>query len=136
MEEEKKELEVEEVKAEEVKEEPKQEEQSGGMQPNSKFALISFILCVVGFSFAWGWIATSWIGIGLGIASLIVLKKNDPATEQQPFKTFAKIAKPVAIADIIIGAIMFVVALTVTIVGAILAAAEAAAAAQSAIALF
>ena len=134
MEEEKKELEFEEVKPE--VEDVKEEQQQGGMQPNSKFALISFILCVVGFSFAWGWIATSWIGIGLGIAALIVLKKNNPETEQQPFKTFAKIAKPVAIADIIIGALMFVVALIVTIVQAVLIAAEAAAAAQSAIALF
>ena len=41
--------------------------------------------------------------------------------------TFAKIAKPVAIAAIIIGAIMFVIALTVTIVEAVAIAAAAAA---------
>ncbi len=124
MEEEKKELEAEEVKAEEVKEEPKAE------TAHFKFALISFILAVVGFSFAWGWFA-ALVGTGLGIAALIVLKKNEPATEQQPFKTFAKIAKPVAIVDIILGAIMFVVALIVTIVGAVIAAGEAAAAANA-----
>ena len=130
MEEEKKELEAEEVKAEEVKEEPKHEDNGGGMQPNSKFALISFILAVLAFSFAWGWLG-ALVGVGLGIASLIVLKKNVPGTEQQPFKTFAKIAKPVAIASIIIGGIMFLVALIVTIVGAVIAAAEAAAAATT-----
>ena len=133
MEEEKKELEVEEVKAEEVKEEPKHED-NGGMQPNSKFALISFILAVLAFSFAWGWLG-ALVGVGLGIASLIVLKKNVPGTEQQPFKTFAKIAKPVAIASIIIGGIMFLVALIVTIVGVVVAAGEAAAAAAASIAL-
>ena len=131
MEEEKKELEVEEVKAEET---PAQQE--GGMAQNSKFALIGFILAVVGFTFAWGWFATSWIGIGLGIASLILLKKNQPETEQQPFKTFARIAKPVAIADIIIGAVMFVVAIIVSVVQLIIALAENAQAATALAVLF
>ena len=131
MEEEKKELEVEEVKAEET---PAQQE--GGMAQNSKFALIAFILAVVGFTFAWGWFATSWIGIGLGIASLILLKKNQPETEQQPFKTFARIAKPVAIADIIIGAVMFVVAIIVSVVQLIIALAENAQAATALAVLF
>ena len=117
MEEEKKEVEVEEVKAPE-------EKQEGGMNPQSKSALLSFIFAVVGFGFACGWIV-GLVGSIFGIVSLSILKKNEPATEQQPFKTFAKIAKPVAIVDIILGAVMFVVALIVIIVGAVAAAAAA-----------
>ena len=113
MEEEKKELQAEEVKAEE----PKAEGVS------FKPALVSFILAVVGFGVACAWIAGLG-GVILGAISLAFNKKNNPPTEQQPFKTFAKIAKPVAIVDIILGAIMFVVALLVIIlmaVGAIVA---------------
>ena len=113
---------VEEAKAEEAKAEEVHEEKQEGLASNSKMALISFILSVVGFGFAWGWFA-ALVGTGLGIASLCVLKKNEPETEQQPFKTFAKIAKPVAIVDIIAGAVMFLIALIVTIVGVIAAAA-------------
>ena len=117
MEEEKKELEV-----EEVKEEPRQE---GGMTPQSKAALVGFILAVVGFGFAWAHLA-SFVGIILGIIALVFLKKNDPATSQQPFATFAKIAKIVAIVDIVVGSISFVVWLIVTIVGLVAAIAAAA----------
>ena len=92
------------------------------MSEQSKSALISFILAVVGATFAFGW----WMGIvavPLGIVSLSFLKKNDPETQEQPFMTFAKVARPVAIAAIIVGAIMFVIALIVTIVTAAAAAA-------------
>lgn len=119
MEEEKKELQAEEVKPEE----PAQ--QSGGMTPQSKGALLSFIFAVVGFGFSCAWIA-AFVGTVLGIVSLVLLKKNNPETEKQPFKTFAKIAKPVAIVDIILGAILFVIALIVMIVTAVAAAAAAA----------
>jgi len=94
------------------------------MSEQSKYALISFILSVVGFGFACGW----WlgiIGVPLGIVSLCFGKKNDPETNQQPFMTFAKIARPVAIVDIVLGAVMFVVAIIVTIITAIVAAAGA-----------
>jgi len=95
------------------------EKEQGGQ--DFKRALVGFILSVVGFGFACGW----WLGLigtGLGIASLIV---NRP-TEKQPFKTFSKIAKPVAIVDIILGAVVFVVAIIVVIVGVVAAAAAAA----------
>ena len=121
-EEEKKEV-VEEQQVEKVEpvEEPKKEEQQG---QDFKRALVGFILAVVGFGFACGW----WLGLigtGLGIASLIV---NRP-TEKQPFKTFSKIAKPVAIVDIILGAVVFIIAIVVVIVAAVAAAVEAGAAA-------
>ncbi len=123
MEEEKKDVqEVEEVKAEEPKAE---EQQQGGMQPNSKNALIAFILSVVGFGFAWSWYVAI-VGVILGIISLVFQKKIQGEVEQQPFKVFGKIAKILAIVDIIVGAIMFVVALIVTIVIAVGAAAAAA----------
>ena len=126
MEEEKKDVqEVEEVKAEEVRAEEAQAEQQGGMQPNSKNALIAFILAVVGFGFAWSWYVAI-VGTILGIISLVFQKKIQGEVEQQPFKVFGKIAKILAIVDIIVGAVMFVVALIVTIVLAIGAAAAAA----------
>ena len=125
MEEERKDVqEVEEVKAEEVREEQPQQ-QEGGMRPESKNALVAFILSVVGFGFAWGWFAAI-VGTVLGIISMVFLKKIDREVEQQPFRVFSKIAKILAIVDIIVGAVMFVVALIVTIVGAVLAAAAAA----------
>ena len=126
MEEELKEVKAEEVKAEEVKEEPA--EQQSGMQPNSKAALVSFILAVVGFGVSFAWLAAI-AGIVLGAISLHFNKKNQPETEQQPFRVFAKIAKPVAIVDIILGAVMFVVYLVILIVTALAALAEAGAAA-------
>ena len=120
MEEEKKDVqEVEEVKAEQ-----KPAEQESGMKPESKNALIAFILAVVGFGFACAWIA-GIVGTVLGIVALH--KKIDKPVEQQPFKVFEKIAKIVAIVDIILGAVLFVVALIVIIVGAVAAAAAAAA---------
>ena len=127
MEEEKKDVqEVEEVKAEEVRAEEAPAEQEGGMRPESKNALIAFILAVVGFGFACAWIA-GIVGVVLGIVSLSFHKKIDRPVEQQPFKVFEKIAKIVAIVDIILGAVLFVVALIVMIVGAVAAAAAAAA---------
>ena len=126
MEEEKKDVqEVEEVKAEEVRPEEKPAEQQGGMQPNSKNALVAFILAVIGFGFSCGWLAAI-VGMILGIVSLSFQKKIQGEVEQQPFRVFGKIAKIVAIVDIILGAVLFVVALIVTIVTAVAAAAAAA----------
>ena len=126
MEEERKEVEeakAEEVKVEEVRAEEQPEQQSG-MKPESKNALISFILAVVGFGFAWSW-WVAIVGAVLGIVALVFHKKIDKEVTQQPFRVFGKIAKIVAIVDIIVGAIMFVVALIVTIVGAVIAVANA-----------
>ena len=100
--------------------------QESGMKPESKNALIAFILAVVGFGFACAWIA-GIVGTVLGIVALQFHKKIDKPVEQQPFKVFEKIAKIVAIVDIILGAVLFVVALIVIIVGAVAAAAAAAA---------
>ena len=125
MEEERKDAqEVEEVKAEEVREEQKPAEQEGGMRPESKNALIAFILSVVGFGFAWASYA-SIVGCILGIIALVFHKKIDREVEQQPFRVFGKIAKILGIVDIIVGAISFLVWI---IVGIVLAATAAAAA--------
>ena len=96
------------------------------MSEQSKNALIAFILAVVGAGFAFAWYAAI-VAVPLGIVSLACGKKNDPETDEQPFKTFAKIAKPVAIAEIIVGAVMFVVAILVLIITTAAAAAAAAA---------
>ena len=125
MEEERKE--VEEVKAEEVREEaaPAEAEQQSGMRPESKNALIAFILSVVGFGFAWASYA-SIVGCVLGIIALVFHKKIDREVEQQPFRVFGKIAKILGIVDIIVGAISFLVWIIVAIVLAVGAAAAAA----------
>ena len=110
-----------------VEEQPKQEEpkkEEGGMSQESKNALMAFIFSVVGFGFAWGW-WVALIGSALGIVGLVFINKNEKEAEKQPFKTFGKIAKPLAIADIIIGAVMFTTALLVTIITAIIAAVNA-----------
>ena len=121
MEEEKKEV----VAAEEAQE-PEREEQKGGMKPESKKALVSFILSIVGFGFACAWYVAI-VGVILGIVSL-ALNRN---TDQQPFRTFSKVAKPVGIVDIILGSIMFLVAIIVTIVTIVAAAAAAASGANA-----
>lgn len=124
MEEERKDVqEVEEVKAEEVREE--QPQQEGGMRPESKNALIAFILSVVGFGFAWASYA-SIVGTILGIIALVFHKKIDREVEQQPFRVFGKIAKILGIVDIIVGAVSFLVWIIVAIVLAVGAAAAAA----------
>ena len=112
MEEEKKEVEVVEEKPE--NQEPKTQENQE-MIPESKNALIAFILSVIGFGFAWAWLL-SVVAVVLGIVGLNYLKMNEKETEEQPFRTFGRIAKPVAIVDIALGAVMFVVYLIVLIV--------------------
>lgn len=102
-----------------------EQEQQGGLTPNCKNALIAFILAVVGF-FA----SAAVVGFVLGIIALSFLKKIDGEVENQPFKTFAKIAKPVAIVSIILSAAMLVfwiVYIIVVVVLAAVAASEAAA---------
>lgn len=102
MEEEKKEL-VEEVKEEEVKEEvaPVQQEQVD--EPSDvKNALVSFILSVAGFIVS----ASAIVTIVLGAVALGILKKIKGRVEKKPHAVFMKIAKPVAIVDIILGALV------------------------------
>ena len=110
---------------EEKKEVVAAEQPQGGMTEQSKSALTAFILSMVGFLMSFAWLFAI-AGIVLGAIALGKGKRNDPETQQQPFKTFGRIAKPVAIVDIVLGAIMFVVylvVLIVTVVGAIAAAA-------------
>lgn len=101
------------------------EQEQGGLTPNCKNALVAFILAVVGF-FA----SAAVVGFVLGIVALSFLKKIDGEVERQPFSTFAKIAKPVAIVAIILSAAMLVfwiVYIIVVVVVAAVAASEAAA---------
>ena len=125
MEEEKKVAEVEEVQQkEEVKEE------QGGMTPNCKYALISFILACVAFFLALGWWVGAIGGIVCGILSLVFLKKINGEVEKQPFRTFAKIAKILGLVMIIFSAVMFLVyfiLFLVSVIGAAVVAAEEAA---------
>ena len=127
MEEELKEVEaVEEPKEQEAQQQQPQQQQGNEMTEQSKSALTSFILAAVGFLLGFAWLF-SIAGIVLGAISLNKLKGNDPETEQQPYKTFGRVAKPVAIVDIVLGAVMFVLYLVLFILNIVRAIAEAAA---------
>ena len=117
MEEEKKEV-VEEVKAEQAPEQVDSEQ-------NLKNVLISFILAVAGFVVS----ASAIVTMVLGIISLNFLKKVPGQVTKAPHKVFQKIAKPVAIVDIVLGivvTVVYIVLLIVWIVGLAIAATAAA----------
>lgn len=98
----------------EVKEEPKQEQpaeqQNSGLDEDSKYSLITFILACAGLVVCAGWIVG---GLACAILGLIALGriKNCKAVKQ-PFRTFDRISKPVAIVDVVLG---FVVAVAYTV---------------------
>ena len=106
----------EENKQEVVQEEqPKQEvaesnQQNEGMDEDSKYSLITFILACAGLVVCAGWIIG---GLACAVLGLIALGrvKNCKAVKQ-PFRTFDRISKPVAIVDVVLG---FVVAIIYTI---------------------
>lgn len=111
---------------EEKKEVVAAEQPQGGTTEQSKSALTAFILSLVGFIVAWAPFV-SIAGIILGAIALGRGKKNNPETQQQPFKTFGRIAKPVAIVDIIAGACMtifWIIWFAVVVVAAAIAAAQ------------
>ncbi len=112
-----------------------EQEQPQGMTPNCKKALIALILAVGGVGIGFGWLVGGIAGIVLGLVSLSFLGKIEGEVERQPFRTFSKIAKPVAIVAIIVSAIMFVIYLIYFIIW-IVAVVAAAAEAASEIALF
>ena len=108
----------------EVKEEPKQEvteqpkqEQSGGLSENNKYSLITFILATLGLLLCHGWFigkirngnyadCVSWViaGIACAVLGIIANKRvKNLNADKQPFKTFDKFSKPVAIVDIPLG---------------------------------
>ena len=121
----------------EVVEEVREEEpQESGMTPNCKNALVAFIASVVGFCFVFGWFVGAVIGIVGGILGLVFLKKIEGEIEKQPFRTFAKIAKPLSIGIIIAGAVMLVVWTLVVVIPLIAAAIAAAAESASVAVLF
>ena len=105
---------------EESKEEPKQE-QSGGLSENNKYSLITFILATLGLLICHGWFigkirngtygdCVSWFIAGIACAVLGIIANSrvkNLKADRQPFKTFDKFSKPVAIVDIPLG---FVVA--------------------------
>ena len=120
MEEEKKEV-VEEVKAEQAPEQIDSEQ-------NLKNVLISFILAVAGFVVS----ASAIVTLVLGIISLNFLKKVPGQVTKAPHKVFQKIAKPVAIVDIVLGILVTLAYLIWLIVWLIMVAVAATAAAQGA----
>ena len=79
------------------------DEPSGGdgSSPNCKNALSAFIAAIIA-------LVLSSFGIGFipGIISLSFLKKIHGEPERQPFRAFAKIAKPVSIVSIILSVVM------------------------------
>lgn len=122
MEEEKKELQAEEVKAEEAP----VAEQVPAEEVDAKNALIAFILSAIGFVGApipFGGV----VSIVLGILALSFLKKIQGEVTKQPHRVFSKIAKPVAIVDIIFGAIALVLYIIFLAILPAIALAEAAA---------
>ena len=97
---------------EEPKEEPKQEpeQQSGGMDQDSSYSLATFIVACVGLVVCAGWIIG---GIACAVLGFIALGRvRHCKSVRQPFRTFDRISKPVAIVDIVLG---FVSALCYTI---------------------
>ena len=125
MEEENKEVVVEEQPKQEVveAEQPKAEAQpqQSGMNEACKFVLISFILSLVGLTVCPMWFLG---GIACAVLGIIVLiRSKNFAADRQPFRTFEKIAKPVAIVDIVLGAIsalVYFIAFIAYIVGLII----------------
>ena len=106
----------------EVKEEPKQEEQpeqkqSSGLSENNKYSLITFILATLGLLICHGWFigdikgcgyakCVSWVIAGIACAVLGIIansRARNLKADRQPFKTFDKFSKPVAIVDIPLG---------------------------------
>ena len=119
MEEEKKEV------VEEVKAEPAEEINS---EANLKNVLISFILAAAGFIVS----ASAIVTLILGIISLNFLKKVPGQVTKAPHKVFQKIAKPVAIVDIVLGIVITLAYLIWLIVWLIMLGVAAAAATQGA----
>ena len=115
MEEEKKEV------VEEVKPEPAEEINS---EANLKNVLISFILAAAGFLVS----ASAIVTLILGIISLNFLKKVPGQVTKAPHKVFQKIAKPVAIVDIVVGIVVTVAYIIWAIVAIVIAVGAAAAA--------
>lgn len=109
-----------EVVEEKQQQEPAQQPQNGDMEPQAKSALTAFILSAVGFLLGFAWLF-SISGVVLGLISLKKIKENDPETEQQPFRTFGRIAKPLAIVDIVLGAVAFVLYLVFFIINIVAA---------------
>ena len=114
---------------EEEKKEVVQAEQAQDVnsEANLKNVLVSFIVSVGGWVF-------SWSGIVLmicGIVGLAFLKKVDGEVTKAPHKVFQKIAKPVAIVDIILGALITLGLIIWLIVWLIMIAVGAAAAANA-----
>lgn len=95
------------VVAEEVKEEQPQEHNQGGMDEKSKFSLITFILACVGLAVCAGWVVG---GIACSILGGIALGRTKQCDAvRQPFRTFDRISKPVAIVDIILGIVVAII---------------------------
>ena len=126
MEEENKVVEAEPVAEEKPAEEPKQEPAQQGQDQN-KYSLVTFILACVGVVVCWGWIVGGIAGIILGAMALKRLPNCK--SEQNPYRIFNKISKPVAIVDIIAGiicTIIYTILFIIWIVGVVVAAASAA----------
>ena len=91
------------VEAEPVEEENEQPKNEG-LDEVSRYSLNTFIMVCIGLSVCNGWIIGGLGCMILGIVSLRRTKYNHAT--RQPFKTFDKISKPVAIVDIVVGAIV------------------------------
>lgn len=116
-------VEVAEEKKEEVVAEPVKAD-------GEKHTLITFILSCAGLVVAAGWFIGGIAAIVLGAISLKRVGLADP--QRNPYRVFKRIAKPVAIADIILGilsVIGWMIWLILVIVAAIAAAANGAASA-------
>ena len=115
------------VEAEPVKEEQPAEQPAQEGQDQNKFSLVTFILSCVGFVVCWAWIIGGIAGIVLGAIALKRLPNCK--SEQNPYRIFNKISKPVAIVDIVAGiicTIIYTILFIIWIVGVVVAAAAAA----------
>ena len=121
------ELREEAVATEEPREEAAVAEAPKGGEDGDKYTLTTFILACVGFVVGWGWIVGGIAGI---VLCAIALKRSRQPIEpgKQPFITFKKVARIVAIVGLIVSiicVIAYTIALIVTAVGAAVAAANA-----------
>ena len=122
MEEEKKEVVEEQPVEEKPAEEPKAEGEKQPMDAGTKNALIAFILACCSFLFVW----TPVVGLVCGIIALKFFKKTQGCEiTAQPYATFQKITKILALVCLIINIVVTVVAvigLFIAIISAIIGA--------------
>lgn len=106
------------VEAEVVSEETQEAPAKEPMNPN-KAALIAFILTCVALTLCGIAFFGNLAAIICGAIGLNFLKKTKGAELTNPYRVFAKIAKPVGIVSVILGAVLLVVSILLSVLAAL-----------------